>query len=98
MDKYINMDIEILNVIHAVLDYKRFLQSYHVMMLGNKQYDTEKVAQNFYYNLENLPTGMQKNRADFNRILDYESCNRKRLKELDSKELSQLEHYVWKAL
>ena len=62
MAEYIYMSMEILNVIHAVLDYKKFLHSYHVMLHNNKQFDTESEAEKFYYGMDNLPRGMERNK------------------------------------
>lgn len=53
----IKMNMNVLNTIHTVKDYRRFLSSYHVMLLGNDQYDKDAETEDFFYSLpiEELP-------------------------------------------
>lgn len=47
----IKMNMNILNTIHVVRDYRRFLLSYHIMLLGNKQYNKDAEAERFFNSL-----------------------------------------------
>lgn len=93
---HVKMNMDILNVIHTVIDYKKFLFSYHVMMFNDKQFDTAAEAEKFYYGICTLPEGMNRNHSDFNRIISYEYNNRKRLSELDNLEIDELTTCDWK--
>lgn len=61
---------EILNTIHAVRDYRRFLSSYHVHLLGNKQFDKDTEAEKFFYSLP-ITGGLPKSKACYEAIIDY---------------------------
>ncbi len=61
---------EIQSVIIAVRDYKKFLQSYHVFLLKEEQYDCEAGAESFYKSLQ-LPAGMNTSKACFNAVMSY---------------------------
>ena len=87
------MTVEILNVIHAVLDYKQFICSQNKL----KQFHTENFdwfaeTKKYYYNLD-LPDGMHHNNANFEKILAYQ--NTKELDELDHTEESELSNFKW---
>lgn len=90
--------MDILNVIHAVIDYKKHLQSYHVMLLDNKQFNTVVETEKFYYSLD-LPEGMSKNKSDFERILSFENrYATEQLEDFDNTEESDLCMFSWKTL
>ena len=91
MDKII-MSSEILNIIHAVIDYKRFLISNN-MIFHKDGFDQFKETRK-YYNTLPLPDGLKHNHLDFERILDYEHDAGK-LHILDSTEASDLSKYYF---
>jgi len=61
---------EVLNVMHTVRDYRRFLSSYHVMLLGDKQFDKDAEAEKFFYNLP-ITGGIPRSKAGYEAIMDY---------------------------
>lgn len=87
MDK-IKMSIELLNVICAVLDYRRFISS-NQMVFKNDNYDWFAETER-YFNTLPLPDGMTHNRITFERILGY-GANTERLNKLNNTEYCDLE-------
>lgn len=47
----IKFNKELLNTIHAVRDYRKFLCSYHVALLENDQFDKDAETEKFFYSL-----------------------------------------------
>jgi hypothetical protein len=91
----IEMNMEILNVIHAVLDYTRFISSDN-RIKNNKDFDWYKTAEDYYRSLT-LPDGMNHNIADFERVLTYSCPSMKALlKEIDDTEENKLNKFAWK--
>lgn len=88
MDK-IRMSIEILNIIHAVLDYRRFICS-HNMITKEDGFDAFAETEKYYKTLP-LPKELHHNRADFEKILSYTNQQDK-LDRLDNTAYSDL-HY-----
>ena len=86
----IKMNIEILNVIHAVLDYRKFICS-HNMIAKKENFDAFAETEKYYKTLP-LPKELHHNRADFEKILSYEN-QQDELDELDNTEYSDL-HYI----
>lgn len=66
----ISFSKEILNTIHSVRDYRRFLLSYHVHLLGNKQFDRDAEAEKFFYSLP-ITGGLPKSKACYEAIISY---------------------------
>ena len=91
MDK-IAMSSEILNIIHAVLDYKRFVLSNNMVFhkIGFDQYKETRE----YYNTLPLPDGLKHNHLDFERILNYEH-DAEKLHILNSTETCDLSQYYF---
>lgn len=81
------MSAEILNVIHAVLDLKRFVNS-HNYIFPKEMKDPYEEAEIYYMNLP-LPEGLRHNKIDFERILSYGKDNI-RLAYFDSLEETEL--------
>jgi hypothetical protein len=93
MNEKIKMNIEILNVICAVLDYKRFICSNNMVYLEN-DFDWYEETKK-YYNLLPLPEGMKTNNDDFVRALSY--MNREdELLTLQNTDYEELGQYYWK--
>lgn len=88
MDKR-KMSIEILNIIHAVLDYQRFICS-HNMITKEDDFDAFAKTEAYYKSLS-LPKGLKHSRADFEKILSYANQQDK-LDRLDNMEYCDL-HY-----
>lgn len=81
------MSAEILNVIHAVLDLKRFVNSNNYIYPKDMK-DPYEEAEIYYMNLP-LPEGLMHNIIDFERILSY-GKDKNRLAYLDSLEETEL--------
>lgn len=93
----VKMTKEILNVIHAVLDYKKFIISENRVKktLSMQMFDAEELAKAYYWSLP-LPTGMERNNIDFDRILSFERDGGINLYTLDRAEERDLYNYIWK--
>lgn len=65
------MNIQILNVINAVLDYKKWICSNN-RLIGKESgtFDWYKDTEKYYKSLS-LPDGMKKNNQDFEKVLAY---------------------------
>lgn len=81
------MNVEILNVIHAVLDFKRFVNSNNYIYPKEMQ-DPDEEAEAYYMNIP-LPEELKHNKIDFERVLSY-GKDKKRLAYLDSLDESEL--------
>lgn len=88
----IKMNTEILNVINVVLNYKKFLYSYEVVLL-NKKFDFISAVKKFYYSLD-LPNDMNKNIVDFEAILNYGMSGL--IEEINSLSNEELQERNWK--
>lgn len=93
----IRMNKEILNVIHAVLDYKKFVISENRVKktLSMQMFDAEELAKAYYCSLP-LLEGMDRNNIDFDRILSFERDGGINLYTLDHTEERNLWDYIWK--
>ena len=88
--KIIKMNIEILNIIHAVLDYKRAICSNN-MIFQKENFDYYTETKEYYYSLP-LPKELKHNKATFEKILSY--ANQKdKLNELDNTLYNNLYNY-----
>lgn len=85
----IKMSIEILNIINAVLDYKRFIASDN-MVYEREDIDLDKMVED-YYNQLPLPKELHHNKQDLEKILSYTNQQEKLLR-LDNTAYSDL-HY-----
>lgn len=88
----VEMNINILNVINAVLDYKKFIVSNNFVM-PREDFDWFMETEAYYHSLP-LPDGMGKNRNDFERILEY--ANTEILNRLNNTNYSNLRYEIWK--
>lgn len=93
----VEMTKEILNVIHAVLDYKKFIISENRVKktISMQMFDTEELVKAYYCSLP-LPAGMERNNIDFDRILSFERDGGINLYTLDHTEERNLCNYNWK--
>lgn len=93
----IRMNTKILNVIHAVLDYKRYIISENRVKknLSMQMFDAEELAKTYYFSLP-LPDGMKRNNIDFDTILSFERDGGINLYTLDHTEERDLCNYIWK--
>lgn len=87
----INMSLEILHVINAVRDYKRFITSNNYIV-QNQDFDWFTETEKYYHSLP-LPKGMKRNRADFNRIINFDNNT---LSQLNNTNYSDLHYTEWK--
>lgn len=91
------MTVEILNVIHAVLNYKQFICSQNKLYQFHKDdFDWFSETEKYYQSLI-LPYGMSGNRIEFEKILLYGSSKigRGELDKLDNIEESELCNFEW---
>ncbi len=88
----VKMSKEILDVVNAVLTYKRFICS-HNYLCPKENFDWYYETKKYYHSLT-LPEGMKKNRNDFERILSCE--NSEDLKMLNNADPSDLHYFIWK--
>jgi hypothetical protein len=90
----VKMTPEILNIIHAVLDYKHFIISENRVM---KKDDFDWYESTFKYFISlPLPEGMCGNKMSFERVLSYEfKCATDLLNKLDNTEQNMLDEYYW---
>lgn len=84
------MSIEILNIINAVLDYRRFLASDN-MVYKRENIDLDKMVED-YYNQLPLPRELNHNKQDLEKILSYTNQQEKLLR-LDNTAYSDLHYY-----
>lgn len=85
---------EILDIINAVLDYKKFITS-HNYVVPKEDFDWFSDTEKYYHSLP-LPEGMEKNRYDFERILDYGRGFAEKLEMLNRTNYSDLHYHKWK--
>lgn len=87
---------EILEVCHAVLNYKKFIVSDNrvTKKVPMNEFDFDKMTENYFYSL-NLPDGMKKNRNTYERIDRLGLINKTELNEWDSCTMSELSKYVF---
>ena len=91
----IKMTMEILNIINAVVDYKKFICS-HNMIINKDGFDwfseTEK-----YFNSLPLPENINHSRIVFERILKYATERQmiEQLKILNNTEINELNKYTF---
>ena len=86
MDK-IKMSIELLDVICAVLDYRRFILS-NQRIANKENFDCFTETESYFKTLP-LPDGMKHNRDTFEKILSYEA-DTERLTRLNNTEYCDL--------
>lgn len=91
--KEIRMNMDILYVINAVLDYKKFIVS-DSWVKKTEKFDWYQKTKDYYFSLP-LPEGMRKNLLDFNLILRYNS-NSSYLDKLNNTEPEDLKDYIWR--
>lgn len=88
----VKMNEDILNVINAVLDYKKFIISNNYVV-PKENFDWFMETESYYHSLS-LPNGMKKNRSDFEKILGYDKTEI--LHKLNNTNYSDLHHEIWK--
>lgn len=88
----VEMNIDILNVINAVLDYKKFIVSNNYV-IPKEGFNWFMETEAYYHSLP-LPDGMKRNRSDFERILGYNQIEI--LHKLNNTNYSDLHYEVWK--
>ena len=86
--KKIKMSIELLDVICAVLDYRRFILS-NQRIVNKENFDDFTETENYFKTLP-LPDGMKHNRNTFEKILNY-AADQERLERLNNTEYCDLE-------
>lgn len=86
----IQFNKDVLNTIHAVRDYRRFLSSYHVMLLGNNQFDKDAEAEKFFNSLP-ITGGIPKSKAGYEAIICYPQSKLDKLNEVEYKDLCNYE-------
>lgn len=88
------MSSEILDIIHAVIDYKHFICSQNMLkQFHEDNFNWYTKAKEYYHSLI-LPEGLKKNIIDFEKILNYEN-DTKKLDILDSTENCNLGKYYF---
>lgn len=89
----VRMNLYILNVIHAVLDYRRYISSHYAATM-QKDTDIDADTRQYYYTLP-LPFGMEKNKQDFERVMTYRFQD-DLLKKMDDMSGIELSTHMWK--
>ncbi len=65
----VKMSVELLNVINAVIDYRRYILSNNYIF-PQKDFDSFKQTEE-YFNTLPLPSGVKHNKVTFEKILTY---------------------------
>ena len=83
--KTVYLNREILEVCHAVLNYKKFIVSDNrvTKRVPMEKFDFYKMTEEYFYSLE-LPEGMRKNRMTFERIDRLGLVNKSELEKMES--------------
>lgn len=89
----VEMTKEILDVINAVKDYKRYIISNNYI-IPKDNFDWFVETEKYYHSLP-LPEGMRANREDFERILAYD-FHSDELERLNNTNYSDLHYTKWK--
>jgi len=90
------MSEEILNIIHVVLDFKKFICSQNRLnQFHMDNFDWYDETEKYYYSI-NLPEGMHHNKTDFEKILLYRTRGgRIELDKMDNTEPEDLGSFEW---
>ena len=90
------MTTEILNIIHAVLDYKKFICSQNMLnQFHDDKFDWYGRTEKYFYSLD-LPDGMKHNITDLEKILSYRTRDGMiELDKMDSTEQEDLDNFEW---
>lgn len=86
----IKFNKELLDTIHAVRDYRRFLYSYHVELLGNYDFDKDAEAEKFFYKLP-ITGGIPQTKASYEAIICYPQSMLEGLDVVDFNNLGKFE-------
>lgn len=89
----VRMNSYVLNVIHAVLDYRRYISSHYAVNM-QKDADIEADTRKYYFSLP-LPFGMKNNNQDFERVMSYR-FQENLLRKMDEMTGIELSTYLWK--
>lgn len=93
---YIKMNVEILNVINAVVNYGRYLYShYAVTNTHGLNFDYFAEMEKYYYSLP-LPDGMSPTHEDFKKILQIGWYTSHTLERLNNTSYNDLSSHFWK--
>lgn len=93
----VKMITEILNIIHVVLDYRKFICSQNMLnQFHNDKFDWYSETEKYYHTLD-LPEGMKHSRIDFEKILSYGSTKSGmiELDKMDNTEPEDLSKFKW---
>lgn len=96
MKNKVKMTMEILDIIHATLDYKKFICSQNRLnQFHNDKFNWYSETEKYYYALD-LPEGMNHNRVDFEKILLYMTKKGMiKLDKMDNTEPEDLSEFEW---
>jgi hypothetical protein len=89
--KKVKMNMEILNIIHVVKDYKRFIRSYYCHVMGNVGFDWEEKTKKFYTTLP-LPEGLNTSKNCFENVLEFPEEELRKLDSINSENLHNYEY------
>lgn len=92
----VKMTKEILNIIHVVLDYKKFICSQNMLSQFHiDNFDWYSETEKYYYSI-NLPDGIHHNKPDFEKILSYRTRGGMiELDKMDNTEAEDLSSFLW---
>lgn len=96
MKNRVEMTTEILNIIHVVLDYRKFICSQNMLnQFHIDNFDWYSETEKYYHTL-NLPESMKHNRVDFEKILSYITRGGLiELDKMDNTEPKDLKEFEW---
>ena len=91
---YLNRDI--LEVCHAVLNYKKFIVSDNrvTKKVPIENFDFDKMTEEYFYSLE-LPEGLKKNRITYERIDRLGLINKSELEKWNHCTRSELSQFIF---
>ena len=89
----IKFSTDLLNLIHLLQSYKRFLRDQHYYYRGDPQHDIDQDVFAYFEELP-LPIGVKHNRAWFNAIISYPTDMLNRLDLLEDYTLGKIEFGV----
>jgi hypothetical protein len=89
--KKVKMNMEILNIIHVVKDYKRFIRSYYCHVMKKKKFDWYDKTKKFYSTLP-LPKELNTSKNCFDNVLEFPEEELRKLDNINAENLHNYEY------